>query len=65
MTKFFIPEMSCGHCKATVKTTVRALDPTAAFDFDMPARTVTIESAAKIDAMQAALSRAGYEATAA
>ncbi len=64
MTKLSIPEMSCGHCKATVEQAIKALDPAAALNFDMTARTVEVQSAAALDAMRAALSAVGYEATA-
>ena len=63
MTKLLIPEMSCGHCKATVEKTIKSLDPAAALDFDMIARTVTVDSTAALPALQAALSQAGYETT--
>ena len=65
MTKLSIPEMSCGHCKATVEKTIKSLDAAAVLDFDMPARTVAVQSAAALDVMRAALKAAGYEATAA
>lgn len=63
MTKLMIPEMSCGHCKATVEKTIKTLDPAATLDFDMTARSVKIDSSAALPAMQAALSQAGYDAT--
>lgn len=65
MTNLSIPEMSCGHCKATVEKTIKAIDPTAILDFDMTARTVAVKTATSMDAMRAALKTAGYEATAA
>lgn len=65
MTTLSIPDMSCGHCKATVEKTIKAIDPTATLDFDMAARTVVVQSAAGTDAMRAALKTAGYDATAA
>ncbi len=63
MTTLSIPDMSCGHCKATIEKTIKGLDPAALLDFDMPARTVAVKSAAAIDAMRAALKSAGYDAT--
>ena len=65
MTKLSIPDMSCGHCKATVEKTLKTLDPAASLDFDMPARTVAVQSTAAVDAMRTALKAAGYEAAAA
>ncbi len=61
MTTFSIPDMSCGHCKATVEKAIKTLDPTASLDFDMAARTVDVTSVAAVDAMRAALSAAGYD----
>lgn len=65
MTTFSIPDMSCGHCKATVENTIKSLDPAASLVFDMPARTVAVQSTAAIDAMRTALKAAGYAAAAA
>lgn len=64
MTTLSIPDMSCGHCKATVEKTIKAIDPAATLDFDMAARTVAIHSSATLDEMRAALKTAGYEARA-
>ena len=63
MTTFNIPNMSCGHCKATVQKTIHAIDPEAKIEFDMAARRITLESGAKSDNVQVALAAAGYPAT--
>ena len=60
MTTLSLPDMSCGHCKATVEKTVKALDPQATLDFDMDARTVGIEAKASPAAISEALTAAGY-----
>ena len=65
MINLSIPEMSCGHCKATIEKTIKAIDPAATLDFDMAARTVAIKSATPLDPMRAALKTAGYDAAAA
>lgn len=65
MTTLSIPEMSCGHCKATVDKAIHAVDPAAVLDFDMEARTVAVRSGAALDSLRAALRDAGYEASAA
>ena len=62
MTTYSIPAMSCGHCKATVEKTVLALDPTATLSFDMPARTVAIDTGRDDALLRAALEDAGYPA---
>lgn len=63
MTKFLIPDMSCGHCKSTIETTVKSLEPAATLDFDMAQRSVEIVSAALVADILAALNSAGYPAT--
>ena len=59
MTTFHIPDMSCGHCKATVEKSIRALDPAAQIEFDMPARRVSVKSSAEAARVQAVLAEAG------
>ena len=63
MTILSIPEMSCGHCKATIEKTITALDPAARLDFDMPARTLNVQTGLTPEAMRTALSAVGYAAT--
>lgn len=63
MTTLSIPEMSCSHCKASVEKAIKSVDPTAVLDFDMVARTVTVQSDAVMDTMRAALKTVGYETT--
>lgn len=60
MTTFHIPDMNCGHCKATVEKSIRALDPAAQIEFDMPARRVSFKSSAEAARVQAVLAEAGY-----
>ena len=63
MTTFHIPDMSCGHCKATVEKAIKLLDPEAHINFDMEARRVALDSAMDAEKVRAALSEAGYPAT--
>ncbi len=60
MTKLSIPEMSCGHCKATIEKTIMGLDPAAALDFDMTARVVAVKSSIDIAVLRQGLEGAGY-----
>jgi copper chaperone CopZ len=62
MTTFHIPDMSCGHCKATVEKTIRALDPAAQIEFDMAARRISVESSTDAGRVRTALAEAGYPA---
>ncbi len=64
MTILSIPDMSCGHCKATIEKAIKILDPAATLDFDMVARTVTVQTGAGPEAIQTALGDVGYPATA-
>ena len=63
MTTFNIPNMSCGHCKATVEKTIHAIDPEAKIEFDMASRKITLDSRTPPDNVQTALASAGYPAT--
>ena len=62
MTTFHIPDMSCGHCKATVEKTIHALDPAAQIEFDMAARRISVESSTDAVRVETALAEAGYPA---
>lgn len=63
MTTFYIPDMSCGHCKATIEKTIKVIDPEAHINFDMEARRIALDSALSAANVQAALTEAGYPAT--
>lgn len=64
MIEFKLPDMSCGHCVKSVTATVHKLDPNARLEFDLPQRTVRIETTASEEAsrqaLSAALSAEGY-----
>jgi len=63
MTELKVPDMSCGHCKATIEKAVAGVDAKADVSVDLENRTVsiasTLEDAALIDALKAG----GFEAT--
>lgn len=64
MIEFKLPDMTCGHCVKAVTATVHKLDPQAGLEFDLPSRTVRIQTtasdAASPEALAAALSAEGY-----
>ena len=60
-----VPEMSCGHCKATVEKAVAGVDPAAKVSVDLTKRSVGVTSTRSVADLIAALKGAGYEATAA
>ncbi len=62
MTKLSVPDMSCGHCKASV---LSALTPLAsAVSVDLDKREVSVEGAADTRGLIAALAAIGFPATA-
>lgn len=63
MTTFHIPDMSCGHCKAAIETTIKALDPSAQIMFNMDTRDVQLSSQADTENLITALAKAGYPAS--
>jgi len=56
-----VPEMSCGHCVATIEAAVRSVDAAAKVQADLPSRTVRVDTAAEDRAVREALAAAGYE----
>ncbi len=40
--KFNVPDMTCGHCVATITRAVKAVDPAAAVKADLAGKTVTV-----------------------
>ncbi|WP_368344633.1 heavy-metal-associated domain-containing protein [Pelagovum sp. HNIBRBA483] len=61
---FYVPDMSCGHCKAAIEKTLMALDPMAGIAFEMDARKIDVAIALDTDAVLGALKDAGYTAEA-
>lgn len=61
MPSYRVPEMSCGHCKATIEKAVAAVDKAAQVAVDLEARTVVIRSDAAEATLRAAIEQAGYE----
>lgn len=60
MLKLKVPDMSCGHCEATVKKAIRSVDENAKVNVDLASRTVAVESAADAQKIAAALEAEGY-----
>lgn len=58
---FSVPDISCGHCKSAIEGEVGALDDVATVTVDIGARTVTVDGSASDEAIQTAISEAGYE----
>jgi copper chaperone len=62
--KFKVPDMSCGHCTASIKTAITALDKDAMIDIDLDTKTVGVESRKTAAEIKDALDRIGFPATA-
>lgn len=63
MSKFSVPDMSCGHCKATIEKAMLDADAGAELSFDMEAREVEVDSTLDIAEVIATISDAGYVAS--
>jgi copper chaperone len=62
--KFKVLDMSCGHCTASIKTAITALDKDAMIDIDLDTKTVGVESRKTAAKIKDALDRIGFPATA-
>lgn len=60
MHEFKLPDMTCGHCVATITKTVAAVDAEARPLFDREARVLRVDSEKCRDAFVAALTDEGY-----
>lgn len=65
MLEYTLPDMTCGHCVATVKKTLQALDPAGQIEIDLPTHRVRFETALEDAAVRAALDEEGYPPAAA
>lgn len=63
MAKLNVPDMSCGHCKASIEKAVAGVDANACVSIDLENRTVDITSNAADAVLIDALKAQGYEAT--
>ena len=59
-----VPDMSCGHCKATVEKAITAVDASAKVAVDLSTRKVEVTSSVTSSTLLGALKAAGYPATA-
>jgi len=64
MTTFSIPDMSCGHCKASVEAAILKLDPAATVVVDLKARRAEVTSGVPVEALINALGAVGFPAEA-
>jgi len=65
MRRFDVPDMSCGHCTASIEKAIKATDPAANITCSTATRTVDIDSDLSTNALIDTIRGAGYEAQAA
>jgi copper chaperone len=55
-----VPDMSCGHCVASIESAVKAVDPGAKVRADLATQTVVVESTSEPGPLTEAIRAAGY-----
>lgn len=63
MTKLAIPDMTCGHCKASVESALKALPDAGTITVDLTAKTVTTTGPAAPESLLKALDQVGFPAS--
>ena len=48
-TKFTVPEISCGHCKETIESTINSLENVEAVNVDIDQKSVEVKSSSDLD----------------
>lgn len=62
MFRFLVPDMTCGHCVATITKAVEAVDPAAKVAAATATHEVSIDSNASKEELVQAMKDAGYAA---
>jgi len=57
--EYFVPSISCAHCKSSIETEVSKVTGVAEVHVDIDSKTVTVVGGAD-DAIRAAIDEAGY-----
>jgi len=48
-TKFTVPEISCGHCKETIESTINSLEYVESVNVDINQKSVEVKSSSDLD----------------
>ena len=48
-TKFNVPEISCGHCKETIESTVSNIESVVSVSVDIEQKSVAVKSTSDLD----------------
>lgn len=62
MTLLSVPDMTCGHCRASVESALAALPDAGKITVDLPARRVEVSGPAAAETIIAALDEIGFPA---
>ncbi|MCX7561490.1 heavy-metal-associated domain-containing protein [Sulfitobacter sp. F26204] len=62
MTRFSVPQMTCGHCKSSIEKAVASVDADAVVEVDLTTREVSVRSDANTEMLIEAMKSAGYDA---
>ena len=62
MTLLSVPDMNCGHCKASVTEALSALPGTRVITVDLTTRQVEVQGSPSPESMLAALNEIGFPA---
>lgn len=60
MNTFTVPDMTCGHCQATITKALKKLDAEAKVEIDLLKHRVSVVSTQPEAALRAAIVQAGY-----
>ncbi len=60
MIEFKVDDMTCGHCAGVITKAVAAVDAKAKVAIDIPNHTVRIDGSTRQQAIQDAITEAGY-----
>ena len=61
--KFHVPDMSCGHCTAAIRKSIKTADPAAQVETDLETRIVSVKTSSQPDAILQSIKSAGYDAS--
>jgi len=60
--KFKVPDVSCGHCKNRIESTLLAQDSVSSAEVNIEEKTATVDSELSSDSLIALIDEAGYDA---